>query len=196
MHWSLLLSFAWLYLLLWTLLATAIASVALFALFVAHEFGHVAMLRWRRIPVAGITLSGIHGETSYGYARPQDEAWVAWGGVLAQLAVLVVASILAAVVDFSNPLASLIAAPVLFVLTKFNIFLIVIALLPIGPFDGRKAWTAIPLIRSSLRRRVRVNRAPKLTPEQQRELEARSHVEASELIEKLTKKTDASREDA
>jgi Zn-dependent protease len=190
MHWSVLLVFAWLYLIFWDFLATAIASVTLLALFLAHEFGHVAIIRWRKIPVASITLNGIHGETAYGFARPQDEALVAWGGVAAQLVVLILALLVSALVDFSAvPYASLVAGPVLLVLTRLNIFLIIVALLPIGPFDGRKAWAGLPMLRSSIRRRIRAARTRKLSPEQKEELEAKSQKAASDLMEKLRKST-------
>ncbi|MGZ5061973.1 MAG: hypothetical protein ACXWAU_08890 [Usitatibacter sp.] len=203
MHWTVLITIAWLYLWLGDLVATAIAFAAFFVLLVVHEMGHVAVLRRRKIPVESITLYGIHGRTAHGYASPGDEILVAWGGVAAQLVLLALALAASYTLDFSSlPAAAAVAGPILFVFVKLNIFVMVIALLPIGPFDGRAAWAAIPWIRASIRRRRRAARERKLFPEQglspqkRRELEESSAKEAAELMRKFAKKTDDRREDA
>jgi Zn-dependent protease len=199
MHWSVLIVFAWLYLLLWDLLATVIASLAFFALLIAHEFGHVAVLRWRKIPVEEITFFGIHGRTSYGYAPPADEILIAWGGVTAQVAILILALVAGYALSLSpHPILSVIVGPILFVFTKLNLFLMIVALLPIGPFDGHNAWAAIPWIRAVIRRRRREakEKAARLSPERRRELEESSTRATAELMEKLAKKNDAPKEDA
>lgn len=198
MHWTVLIVFAWLYLFFWDLLATAIAGLAFFALLVAHEFGHVALLRLRKIGVDSIELNGLHGRTSHGWAGPGDDILVAWGGVAAQLAVLLVALLAAWLLPLQSlPWLALVTAPVLFVFIKLNIFLMVVALLPLGPFDGHRAWALIPWLRKKLRQRRERRRAaskvtslpePKLTPERRRELEAQSTRAAAELMDKLAKK--------
>lgn len=197
MHWTVLFAFAWMYLIFWDVLASVIASATFFALLVAHEYGHMAVLRSRRIPVASVTLFGIHGTTDYAYAKPRDEMLIAWGGVGAQAIILVLALAVQAFVDFrAIPVAALIAGPVLLVLIKLNVFVMVVALLPIGPFDGRKAWAVIPMMRSSLKRRKRAPQAPKLTAEERRALEESSDKAAADLLAKLTKKPDTTNEDA
>jgi Zn-dependent protease len=196
MHWTVLFAFAWMYLIFWNVVASVIASVAFFALLVAHEYGHIFVLRRRRSPVASVTLFGIHGTTDYSYAKPKDEMLVAWGGVGAQLVILALALAFAAFVDLQAiPLAALVAGPVLVVFTKLNVFVMVVALLPIGPFDGRKAWAVIPMVRSALKRRKRAPRAPKLSAEERRALEASSERAAADLLAKLTKKPDTTNED-
>ncbi|MGZ5074378.1 MAG: hypothetical protein ACXWBL_14650, partial [Usitatibacter sp.] len=133
MHWTVLITIAWLYLWLGDLVATAIAFAAFFVLLVVHEMGHVAVLRRRKIPVESITLYGIHGRTAHGYASPGDEILVAWGGVAAQLVLLALALAAGYTLDFSSlPAAAAGAGPILFVFVKLNIFVMVIALLPIG----------------------------------------------------------------
>ena len=203
MHWTVLLVFAWLYFIFSDLLATVIASAAFFVLLVVHEMGHVAVLRRRKIAVESITFYGIHGRTSHGFASQPDEILVAWGGVGAQALVLVAALAFAYVVDLpSIPLAGLIAGPILFTFIKLNIFLMIVALLPIGPFDGRSAWAAIPYVRSALRRRKRaaqeIARFPEkgLSPERRRELEESSAKAAEDLLGKFSKKPDSRKEDA
>jgi len=192
MHWTVLIAFAWLYLLFMDLLSTLIGSAAFFALLVAHEFGHVAVLRRRKIAVESVTFYGIHGRTAHGYANTADEILIAWGGVAAQAVVLALALAGSYLLTPSlAPWVWIVAGPVLLVFTKLNVFLMIIALLPIGPFDGQSAWRAIPWIRGALRRRrksANSAKAIKLTPEQRRELEESSEKAAADLIEKLAKK--------
>lgn len=203
MHWTVLIAFAWLYLIFWDMLATAIAAVAFFALLVAHEFGHVAVLRLRKIAVESIELNGLHGRTAHGWAGEADDILVAWGGVAAQLVVLLLALAAMFLVPLpSLPGLALIVGPLLFVFIKLNIFLMVVALLPLGPFDGHRAWAVIPWLRKKLRKRREVTSNVKhfpeksLTPEKRRQLEAQSSQAASELMAKLSKKARDNKEDA
>jgi Zn-dependent protease len=203
MHWTVLIAFAWLYLFFWDLFATAIASAALFALLVAHEFGHVAVLRRRKIPVERIELFGIHGSTSHAWASATDEILIAWGGVGAQLVVLLVAVAVGyALEPLASPIVWLVAGPMLFVWTKLNIFLMVVALLPIGPLDGSRAWAVVPWLRKTIRRRRRAAKEAALFPERDLppdrrcELEESSAKAAAELMEKLGKKAQGRKEDA
>lgn len=203
MHWTVLIVFAWLYLFFWDLVATAIASAAFFSLLVAHEFGHVAVLRWRKIAVERIELNGLHGKTSHAWASEADEILVAWGGVAAQLVVLLLALAARYAFDLGTmPAVLFVVGPILFVFTQLNIFLMIVALLPIGPFDGHNAWAAIPWLRKTLRRRRQVAREIKLfpekglSPEKRRELEESSTKAAADLIEKLSRKPEDRREDA
>lgn len=205
MHWTVLLVFVWMYLVFWSLAPAAIASVAFLLLLVAHELGHVFVLRRRKVPVVAITLYGLHGETAYGdfVAKPADEVAIAWGGVGAQGVILVLALVARAFVDVSAiPWGSVIVGTFLFVFIQINIVLMILALLPIGPFDGHAAWKVIPRMRAALRRRRKPpeRQAPpkpppepevELTPEQQRELDASSEKAAADLIAKLTRKSDA-----
>ncbi len=202
MHWTVLIAIAWLYLFFWDLFATAIASAAFFALLVAHEFGHVVVLRKRKIPVESIELFGIHGRTSHGWASATDEILIAWGGVGAQVVVLLVALAVGYALELLvSPIVWVVAGPILFVFTKLNIFLMVVALLPIGPFDGHSAWAVIPWLRKSIRRRRRAAKETELfperdlPPERRRELEESSTKAAAELIEKLGKKAQDRKED-
>jgi Zn-dependent protease len=203
MHWTVLLVFVWFYIFFRDLLATAIASAAFFSLMVAHEFGHVAVLRARKISIESIELTGLHGRTSHGWASAPDEILVAWGGVAAQLVVLLLAVVAGYLLrSQSNSIVWLIAGPILLVFTTVNIILMILALLPIGPFDGHAAWAAIPWLRKKIRKRRQAARDIKLfpekglSPEKRRELEESSTKAASELMEKLAKKPQGRKEDA
>lgn len=202
MHWTVLIVFAWLYLFFWDLLATAIAALAFFALLVAHEFGHVAALRLKKIGVESIELNGLHGRTAHGWASAGDDILVAWGGVAAQLVVLLLALPAMYLLPLQSlPGLALVVGPLLFVFVKLNIFLMVVALLPLGPFDGYRAWAVIPWLRKKLRQRrqaaTHLRHFPEknLSPERRRELEVQSTQAASELMDKLSKKPRDSKED-
>lgn len=203
MHWTVLIAAVWLYIFFWDLLATAIASAAFLALLVAHEFGHVAVLRQRKIAVEGIELNGIHGRTSHAWATAGHEILVAWGGVGVQFLVMVLALAAGSLLGPQTPpIVSLVAGPMLFVFTKLNILLMVVALLPLGPFDGHAAWKAIPWLRKRLRQRRAQARELKLfperglSPEKRREVEASSSQAAAALMEKLAMKSPDRKEDA
>jgi len=194
MHWTVFLSCVWLYLFFWDFLSTAIASVAFFVLLLSHEFGHVAMLRRKKIPIESIELHGIHGRTSYGWASYTDEILIAWAGVGAQMIVLLAAFGLSYTVLLTDsPLLVSLTLPVWFVFIKLNLLLMVVALLPIGPFDGHQAWRVIPWFKNSLRQRKLSAKRAKVLPgeylslKKRRELEASSSKATAELLEKLGK---------
>jgi Zn-dependent protease len=203
MHWTVLFVLVWLYFIYWSIPLTIVAFVAYFALLVAHELGHVVALRRRKIPVESISLYALHGRTSYGYASHADEIAVAWSGVAAQFVILVIALALRYTLDLrAYPIASAVASTILGVFTLGNLFLMAVALLPIGPFDGRAAWAAIPYFRGVARRRkqrrreIEVHPEKGLSPEKRRELEESSSKAAAELLEKFSKKADNRKEDA
>lgn len=203
MHWTVLLAFVWLYMFFRDVLATLIASVALFALFVAHEFGHVAVLRRRKIEVYAIELNGLHGQTSHEWVSGTNDILVAWGGVGAQLIILLLATGASwALGSVSNSVVMTIAGPILSVFTWINIFLILVALLPIGPFDGQSAWAVVVRVKAAMRKRRHATTERELfpekslSPEKRRELEASANKIANDLMEKLAGKAKDKKDDA
>lgn len=206
MHWTVLLSFAWMYLVFFDLVLTLVAIPFVLLLLVVHELGHVVYLRRRKIGVTSVSLFGIHGETSYNEyaARPNDVIAVAWAGVAAQLVLMLLALAATSFIPFAAiPYGGVIANVMFVVWVKINVFVMIIALLPIGPFDGHAAWQVIPRLRKSFKRppkarplRVVPPPAPEpeaqLSEEERRELDKRSEQEAADLIAKLTRRTDTS----
>ena len=198
LHWTALLGFAWLYIIFWDVVATLIGAVALFALFVAHEYGHVFVLRRKRIAVSSIQFFGLHGETAYNEyaAKRGDDVAIAWGGVAAQLVVLGVALAAAYLVPFDRLWAANVWwPPIATILIKFNIFLMIVALLPIGPFDGHAAWKGLSGLRKKARKpkaRPAPPRAPEpetlLSDEERRAYDERAQEEAGKLIARLSGK--------
>jgi Zn-dependent protease len=172
-----------------------------FLVLAVHELGHVIVLRRRRIAVTGVSLWGIHGETSYNEyaAKPGDVVAVAWGGVAAQLVLMLLGMAVTQLVPLSAvPFGAELATVMFVVLVKLNIFLMIIALLPIGPFDGHAAWQVIRRTRAKVKAKAppkpkpaRPNQpAVQLSDAQQEELDAAAEKEAADLIKRLTGKSD------
>lgn len=187
MHWTVLITALWLLFWLRDAIGTLIAVPVLLLLFLAHEFGHVFVARRKRVKVFDIMLSGLHGHTGHDTASHRDDVAIAWGGVGAQMIVLVAALLFSAFVGPLLPPGALrFVSPVLWVLVDINIFLAVIALLPIGPFDGHRAWKVIGLVKASWKKRGQ----PKpLSEKQQRDLDKQSRAEVVDLVERLKKKS-------
>jgi len=190
MHWTVLLAFPWLWLWSRSLVFAAIGLAAFIPLKLVHEFGHAFMARRRGLTVDGISINFLHGETSHGYPRNErDDILIAWSGVGAQALVLLLAwGLEFALAGVSNPWVLTIADPVLGVWTAWNGFLMIVALLPIGPMDGHRAWRVFPYLRKTLARRSRGGKVVKLDPARRRKLQQDSEQKASEIISRLGKK--------
>ncbi len=186
MHWTVLLWAIWLPLWYGSIWGLLLGAPALVVVYLVHEFGHVYAARRRRIGVYNIVLEGLHGRTGRATASHGDEVAVAWAGVVAQMLLLVAALIVSAFVVPLLPAAvQFVVGPVLFVWTVVNPILAVIALLPIGPFDGHQAWQVTGLVKARWKRRSQ----PKpVTEKQQRDLHKRTEAEVVDLMERLKKK--------
>jgi Zn-dependent protease len=107
-----------------------------------HELGHALLVKRLRFSVIGIDLLGFGGECRWrGNASGLERSWVAWGGVLAQAALLGGALLVRAL--WGVPNVPWVAAFV-HALIDLNLWIIVINLLPIPPLDGAKAWRLFP----------------------------------------------------
>lgn len=124
-------------------------------LILVHELGHAALMRRYGHRVQGIDVTGWGGVCrGVGAFTPWQRAVVAWGGVLAQAGLLLVA--LGALALLGQGGASAVLAPVL---VGMNLRLIAFNLLPLPPLDGAEAWPLLPMAwrrwRSARERRVR-----------------------------------------
>ena len=207
MHWTVLLAFAWMYLVFFDLVLTLVAIPFVFLLLVAHEWGHVVALRRRKIAVTGVALYGAHGETSYNEyaAKPNDVVAVAWSGVAAQLVLMLLALAAVSFIPFgSMPFGATLSTVIFVVLVKINVFVMILALLPIGPFDGHHAWKVIPRARAAMKKGSKPKPKPvaapappvadpeeQLSPEQRSELDQASEKAAADLMAKLRGKSGA-----
>jgi Zn-dependent protease len=108
-------------------------------LIIVHELGHAFLVRRYRLDVDSIDLHALGGVCRWsGYASELQRAKIAWGGVLAQGVVLLIADRL---LKFFPALGqSPLASEVFQVLLVANLVIIGLNLLPIAPFDGAEAW--------------------------------------------------------
>ena len=205
MHWTVLLTFAWMYLVFMDMTLMLLSIPFAFLVLAVHELGHVVALRRRKIGVTGITLFGIHGETSYNEyaAKPGDVVAVAWAGVGAQVLLMLAALGAHHFVPWGSiPAGALLDTVMYTVLVKLNIFIMIVALLPIGPFDGHAAWQVIKRTRAKMKSKAKpaprstaklriVEDVTRVTPEQQQEMDAVAEKEAADLLRRLTGKSDS-----
>src|SRR5690606_35346299 len=96
------------------------------------------MVHRMRLANLGVELTGFGGRCLWaGQPTPVERALVAWGGVLAQLALLVPALLVVLFVPLP-PVGF--AADLLEAFTRSNAFLAAVNLIPIRPLDGAEAW--------------------------------------------------------
>ena len=197
LHWTVLLALPWFYYQTRSVVATAIACVAFFFLLVVHELGHAAVARWRNVRVQSIQLYFIHGLCTHDEPYDEeDDVLIAWGGVAAQLVLLVIAFGTSMLLASFAPLAYNLVAPAFRVLIQTNLLIMVINLIPVAPLDGVKAWRALPLLREHTRYTAWADALRKFSAARGRsrnkKLEAKAQRITAEIIDKLKKgKSDA-----
>lgn len=112
-------------------------------LILIHELGHALLVLRYRLGLAEIAVHGAGGYCRHEHAgSPFQEAAIAWGGVLAQLAAFAICQI---ALWIGGPPTSASGALLASVFTTTNLWLIAFNLLPVEPLDGAKAWPLIPL---------------------------------------------------
>lgn len=148
LHWSLPLGA-----LVWSGFSFAPAFWVSFALLIlVHELGHALLVLRYGLGLSEIAVHGAGGYCSHERSGSRyEESAVAWGGVLAQLALFVVVQVAAFVL---GPPRSIHAAQAFHVLTSTNLWLIALNLIPIEPLDGAKAWPLLGMLFSRSRRRT------------------------------------------
>ena len=158
-HWSVVVITA-----LMMLSAVENAAVTLFAVaaylgvLLLHEWGHLVAARRSGCAVWSIELYPLHGFTRCSPPSTHYAACViAWGGVLAQLAVAVPLILWASVLGLT-PIGLVNALIVMF---GFSAVIAVVNLLPGSRLDGATAWQILPYL---LRRVRRPPRSASRTP--------------------------------
>ena len=101
-----------------------------------HELGHAVLVRARRLQVVEVQLHGAGGHCMHTTGSHYDSTIIAWGGVLAQMGLLLVGLIVPLVV----PVESTFLAELLGTLISTNLFLAALNLVPYPALDGHLAW--------------------------------------------------------
>jgi len=145
----------------WLVLALAAFEVALgrswvrligFAFIIlVHELGHAVLVKRYGLRVMAIQIHPLGGECIHeATSNQRQNVIIAWGGVLAQAALIAVAF---AVMFLWPEIRGRYVNDVLSVLTVSNAFMIAFNLIPIRPLDGYTAWQL---------KHLRKKQAPKL----------------------------------
>ena len=128
-----------------------------FGVLLLHEIGHAAMARRLGYAATDIRLSLLHGGCEHDAPDTRrDEALIAWGGVLAQLAIALPLIALAQVPAFAALPAA--AIPI----AGFGYFSVLVALFnlaPVPPLDGARAWRLLPVLLAQRRARAAAEKA-------------------------------------
>jgi Zn-dependent protease len=181
-HWTLLLGA-----LVWSRFQLLPAFWVGFAvLILIHELGHaLVVVRYR----LGLSEIAVHG--AGGYCRHEQsgtrfqEALVAWGGVLAQLALFLVVQL--ALLVFGPPTSHHVAL-VVYVFTDINLWIAALNLIPFEPLDGAKAWPLLGMLGARWRKRAAKHDARSRRRSVQDELRALERLDTR--AETPTQKTD------
>ena len=193
LHWTVFIGIAWFLYQTRSVLDTAVAFVAFCVLLLVHELGHAAVALWRQVEVHTIQLFFLHGSCAHELPDYElDDVLIAWGGVAAQLVVLLIALGADVLLAAVSPSTHVLASPLFRVFIGTNIFIMIFNLLPIASFDGAKAWRILPILaewakdtswahkwrrRSAAREAVRAKK-----------LQAESERVAADIIDKLKKR--------
>ena len=132
-------------------LQAVVAICCYYGIIFLHECGHAFFAKKLGYPPRNIYLTAIHGLCEYEHPYYQKEdSVIAWGGVLAQLAVALPLVLLGYFVP--TPINPYLGVAIAF----FGFYSLVIAalnLLPVRGLDGGLAWRLIPILFREARHR-------------------------------------------
>jgi Zn-dependent protease len=138
-----------------------------------HEMGHALFVRRCRLPLLGVDVHGLGGQCRHGGdPSPGQRSFIAWGGVLAQLILLLVTQLWVWSID---PLKNPHALQIVSAFTFTNLWLMAINLMPIPPLDGAEAWKGLGLWRAARRRRVKAQKKEKEAMKKAEAIQAELH---------------------
>jgi Zn-dependent protease len=116
--------------------------LAFMGVIVVHELGHALLVKSIGFRITGVDLTGFGGHCRFrGKADPLDHALIAWGGVLAQAALLLGTLL---VVSFAGRATGSAGSLVQHAFIEINLWIMGMNLLPFAPLDGARAWRLFP----------------------------------------------------
>lgn len=147
-HWTLLLGA-----LVWSRFQILPAFWVGFALLILiHELGHALVVVRYGLGLSEIAIHGAGGYCRHAQAGSRfQEALVAWGGVLAQLALYAVVQLLLLMI---GPPTSRHVGLLVYVFTDINLWIAALNLIPFEPLDGAKAWPLLGMLATRWRKRA------------------------------------------
>lgn len=157
-----------------------------------HELGHAYQVRRFGLKVTEVELHGIGGHCAWsGRATPIQRAWIASGGVIAQLLLFAVS---AAVLGFETRYGTMWGVHEGLIWT--NLYMAAFNLIPYPPMDGVEAWKLPRLLmkrreRAQQAQHAQVQRVAHARQQAEEDLQARDALAESGLTDALKAETDA-----
>jgi Zn-dependent protease len=146
-HWQFLIALPVFWLATRSAAGGVLAFISLIALMLAHEFGHAALARYYGLKVERIELHLLQGWCIFAEPEYEIEAIIiSWGGVLVQLALLVVFEASYHAARFVSPAYFHLLNPIFAVFIAWNAISLVVNLLPVEGLEGSLAWKIVPAI--------------------------------------------------
>jgi len=128
-----------------------------YGLILLHEAGHAAMARRLGYAAPDIYLGLVHGRCEVEHPDSlRDAALIAWGGVLAQLAVAL--PLLALAQADAVTTQPHLAIPIGF-FGYFSVLMVALNLVPVSGLDGAKAWRLLPILWAERRAGAKAKKA-------------------------------------
>ena len=159
-HWTVLLAFPFGWAFSSSFTAGSLLAASLLALVVAHEIGHFLVARFCGLHVLGFEFNILHGKCLLDSPEYEIElALVSWGGVMAEVLLLLLFLPLYALGDVLPRSLVTVLAPMAAVFVAVNLIYIIINLWPKAPLDGAEAWKLVPYMRNGDLRRFLQARA-------------------------------------
>lgn len=192
LHWTLVIFFIFACAATRSIVSGVVAFAAILILLLMHELGHAVMARWLDLRVIAIRLYGFHGICIHTFPETEGAAVaVAWGGVLAQIVLFIVAVTLAKILSSMAAGIPWVLDPAFFVWVPLNLLVIFTNLLPVAPLDGAVAWRGTPVLIRTLFGRQREPKAFR----QQALKHKRSEDDASKVVSMELRRISRSKED-
>ncbi len=126
-----------------------VAVACYFGVILLHEASHAYLAKRLGWAPENITIAFLHGVCQY--QQPdnlKDEATIAWGGVLAQLAVAIPLIVLSQTTSLGTPS---LAAIVVAILGYLSLLIALMNLAPARGLDGATAWQLVPILVHEMR---------------------------------------------
>jgi Zn-dependent protease len=112
--------------------------LAYMGVIVVHELGHALLVKAVGHRLVGVDLTGFGGHCRHrGKADALEQAIIAWGGVLAQTALLLATLLVVAVLGHATGHAG---SLIEHAFVEINLWIVGMNLLPFAPLDGAHAW--------------------------------------------------------
>jgi Zn-dependent protease len=116
--------------------------LAFMGVIIIHELGHALLVKGMGLRVCGLDITGFGGHCRYlGKASALEQAIIAWGGVLAQAALLLGTLLVVAIFGHATSHAG---SLIEHAFVEINLWIIGMNLLPFAPLDGARAWRLFP----------------------------------------------------